>query len=62
MNVSSIIIIEVIVIIVASYSTEMGGKSILNVNCLKSGCSSLAKGKQIKEMCLQPRPITLKFF
>ena len=28
MNVSSIIIIEVIVIIVASYSTEMGGKSI----------------------------------
>lgn len=38
------------------------GSLYLNVNCLKSGCSSLAKGKQIKEMCLQPRPITLKFF
>ena len=38
------------------------GSLYLNVNCLKSGCSSLAKGKQIKEMCLQPRPITFKFF
>lgn len=27
------------------------GSLYLNVNCLKLGCSSLAKGKQIKEMC-----------
>lgn len=47
------------------------GSLYLNVNCLKSGCSSLAKGKQIKEMCpkkkkkemcLRPRPITFRFF
>ena len=38
------------------------GSLYLNVNCHKSGCSSLAKGRQIKEMCFRPRPITFKFF